>query len=149
LEADHLGDKVYKCSNYAWWSWNGGPEALKKELEKCQPLCRFCHSLKSKSERNTWNQPSIIRRQKIINNEKLRVGACEGGCGRVVTPDNVVAFDWAHKKRETKSCMISELVKKNEEYFQKQWPIERAKCKLLCCLCHRDETIEENKRIKN
>ena len=33
-----------------------------------------------------------------------------------------------------------------EAHFQKQWPVERAKCRLLHCLCHhKAETDEENK----
>lgn len=145
LEADHLHDKVHRCGDSYWWAWNGGVPALKMELRKCQPLCRFCHRLKPKKERNSQEPSSHIRRRKIINDEKLRVGACER-CNRQCTPENVQAFDWAHKNRATLTIHISRLVYKTEDYFQKQWPIERAKCKLLCCLCHRDETIEENKR---
>lgn len=145
IEADHLRDKVHRCSDYPWWSHNGGPEAQKKELKKCQALCMFCHRLKSKKERNPQTTPRIIRRQKIINAEKCRVGACER-CNRQCTPENAMAFDWAHKDRATKTINISRLVNKNEDYFQKQWPVERAKCKLLCCMCHKDDTIEENKR---
>ena len=35
------GEKVHNCSEYAWWARNGGPEALRKELSKCRPLCTF------------------------------------------------------------------------------------------------------------
>lgn len=76
----------------------------------------------------------------------MKVGSCER-CGRVVTSENVTAFDWAHKDRATKTISISDLVYKSKAYFQKQWPIERAKCELLCCMCHKDETLEETKRI--
>lgn len=152
IEADHLRGKrdpdtdyVHKCSDYTWWACHGGVPAQKKELKKCQPLCKFCHRLKSKKERNSQRQASRIRRRKIVNAEKCRVGACER-CNRRCTPENVVAFDWAHKDRATRTIYISQLVYKTEDYFQKQWPIERAKCKLLCCLCHKDDTDEENKR---
>ena len=78
IEADHyLGKKVWCCSDYAWWACHGGPEALKRELAKCQPLCRSCHTIKSKKERGVQTQPSILRRRKIVNDEKLRVGTCE------------------------------------------------------------------------
>lgn len=147
IEADHyLGKKVRQCSDWPWWACHGGPEALKRELAKCQPLCRSCHRIKSKKERGAWTTPCRIRRQKIVNDEKLRVGACECGCDRKVTPENVQTFDWAHKDRATKTIRISQLVLKSEAYFQKQWPIERAKCRLLHCLCHKAETAEENKR---
>ena len=153
IEADHyLGKKVHRCGDWKWWAWHGGPEALKEELATVhQPLCRSCHRIKSKKERNAWTQPQILRRQKIVNDEKLRVGTCECGgawgvCDRKVTPENVQTFDWAHKDRSTKTIHISTLVKKSEAYFQSQWPIERAKCRLLHCLCHKAETAEENKR---
>ena len=145
IEADHLRDKVHMCSDYKWWPHNGGPEAQKKEVEKCQRLCMFCYRLKSKKERNSTTNVRRLRKLKIVNAEKCRVGTCER-CNRLCTPENVQAFDWAHKNRATKTIKIANLVRKSEDYFQKQWPIERAKCKLLCCLCHKDETIEENKR---
>ena len=103
------------------------------------------------------------QRNQIINKEKLRVGACET-CGRVVTPENVVRwFKWAHRDRATwvnvfdwtltnpkgenglAKCGlvgIRTLVNNSEEYFQKQWPIERAKSKLSCYPCHQKETDE-------
>lgn len=153
IEADHLrgkrdvdSDYVHVCSDYHWWAWNEGPEAQKRELAKCQPLCRPCHRLKSKKERGVQTKPCILRHQKIVNDEKLRVGACECGCERKVTPENVCTFDWAHKDRETRTIHISHLVYKTKGYFQKQWPLERAKCRLLHSICHKAETAEENKR---
>jgi hypothetical protein len=68
------------------------------------------------------------------------------GCGRKVTPENVCTFDWAHKDRAKWTIHISQLVYKSEAYFQKQWPLERAKCRLLHSICHKAETTEENKR---
>ena len=148
IEADHyLGKKVRACSDWKWWACHGGPEALKEELATVhQPLCRPCHRIKSKKERGVQTQPGRIRRRKIINDEKLRVGVCECGCDRKVTPENVCTFDWAHKDRATKTIRISQLVYKTEAYFQKQWPIERVKCRLLHSICHKAETAEENKR---
>ena len=148
IEADHCrgGKKVHKCSAYMWWACHGGPEAQQRELDdKCQPLCMFCHRVKSQEERGTIKEPCRLRRRQIINDEKLHVGACET-CDRKVTPENVQSFDWAHKDRATKTIAIANLFMKSEETFQEQWPLERAKCKLLCCMCHRDETVEENKR---
>ena len=139
IEADHNGDKVHNCSEYPWWARHGGVEALKLELKKCQPLCRYCHRLKSEKERRTETRPSKIRMRKIINEEKLRVGACEE-CGRRCTAENSVAFDWAHTDRETKTIDISQLTRKSKAYFKKHWQKERDKCRLLCCMCHADET---------
>jgi len=146
-EADHNGDKVHRCSDYSWWACHGGVEALELELAKCQPLCRFCHRLKSDKERGTQTHPSILRKQKIINAEKLRVGVCQE-CGRRCIAENSVAFDWAHTDRETKIIAISHLVYKSKAYFDDHWQEERDKCRLLCCMCHADETLSENARSK-
>ena len=127
IQADHCrgGKKVWRCSDYPWWAGNGGPEAQQRELDdKCQPLCMFCHRVKNKKESGTQTKPCYIRRQKIINDEKLCVGACET-CNRVVTPENVQWFDWAHRDRATKTIKISALVNKSEEYFQTQWRASR------------------------
>ena len=148
IEADHLRDKVKNCSSYPYWASNGGTEALKAELAKCQALCRFCHRLKSAKERGTNASGQVRRKYKIVNAEKLRVGACQRGCGRKVTAENLPAFDWAHMDRSTKTTNISTLCMKSKKaYFKKQWPIERLKCELLCCMCHKTETDEENKII--
>jgi len=148
IEADHLRDKVKNCSYYPYWASNGGTEALKAELAKCQALCRFCHRLKSAKERGTNASGTVRRKRKIVNAEKLRVGACQRGCGRKVTAENLTAFDWAHMDRSTKTTNISTLCMKSKKaYFKKQWPIERLKCELLCCMCHKTETDEENKII--
>ena len=142
-EADHLGDKVHACSDYPWWARHGGVEALELELAKCRPLCMFCHRLKSDKERGTETRPSRIRRRKIINAEKRRVGVCqEQECGRRCTAENLVAFDWAHNDRKTKIIAISQLVHKSKEaYFDEHWQEERKKCRLLCCMCHQNETV--------
>lgn len=142
IEADHfLGNKVHQCSEYPWWARHGGTEALALELAKCQPLCGFCHRLKSDKERGTEINRSKLRKRKIINAEKLQVGVCED-CGRRCTAENSVAFDWAHKNRETKTIAISKLVNKSEAYFAEHWLKEREKCRLLCCMCHKNETLK-------
>ena len=149
IEADHLRDKVKNCSYYPYWASNGGTEALKAELAKCQALCRFCHRLKSAKERGTNASVQSRRKRKIVNAEKLRVGACQRGCGRKVTAENLTAFDWAHMDRSTKTTNISTLCNKSKKaYFKKQWPIERLKCELLCCMCHKTETDEENTLLR-
>ena len=143
-EADHCsGDKVHDCSEYPWWACHGGVEALALELAKCQPLCMFCHRLKSKKERGTQKNPSVIRKRKIVNAEKLRVGFCQQeGCGRRCTAENLSAFDWAHLDRKTKTIGIANLPHKSKAYFAEHWLEERNKCRLLCCMCHKEETLK-------
>jgi hypothetical protein len=53
-----------------------------------------------------------------------------------------------HTNRAEKTIQISKLPDTNYAYFCKQWPIERAKCVLLCCNCHHGETVEENLRLR-
>ena len=148
IESDHpKGSKVHMCSDYSWWSNHGGPEAQRRELAKCTPLCRFCHRKKSAEERGTITLASQLWKQDIVDKEKRRVGACEY-CKLDVTPDTVMCFDWAHKDRATRTICISHLVRKSNAYFLKHWPIERPKCRMLCCMCHKDDTDEENRSIQ-
>ena len=35
IEADHLRDKVHKCSDASYWACHGGVPALEKEFAKC------------------------------------------------------------------------------------------------------------------
>jgi len=152
IEADHIrnkahsrgdaGDKVHNCSDYAWWAWHGGPPALERELEKCQPLCRSCHRLKSEEERNTWTRPSILRNRAIVNEEKLKLGCCLH-CSRKVTLDTVCRFDFDHRDRSTWVINISQLVYKSKAFFDAHFPIEVVKCDLLCANCHFKKTKKE------
>ena len=141
IEADHyIGKKVHNCSDFNWWACHGGVQALKKEFAKCQPLCKFCHRLKSHQERRPCKTSFKIKsltmfKRNIINNEKRKVGCCER-CSRKITDENLVGFDWAHTNRAEKTIQISKLPDTNYAYFCKQWPIEKAKCVLLCCNCH-------------
>lgn len=148
IEADHSkGSKVHRCSDFKWWANHGGPEAQRRELATCTPLCKFCHRIKSDEERGTETNTSILWKRNIIDEEKRRVGACER-CKLDVTPDTVMCFDWAHKDRATRTIHIAQLVYKPKAYFLKQWPIERPKCRMLCCMCHQDDTEEENRIIR-
>jgi hypothetical protein len=39
------GRKIEDVSQYTWWSWNGGVDAMRTEARKCTPLCKMCHAL--------------------------------------------------------------------------------------------------------
>jgi hypothetical protein len=139
IEADHQAEKVHRCSHYVWWVWNGGVEALKAELLKCKPLCRFCHALKSQAERKKQKQARYIARQKIINAEKLKRGACLT-CKRKVTLRNACAFDFDHLDPETKRMNVSHMVLKSWDYFNAHAKEEMRQCSLLCTNCHHIKT---------
>lgn len=139
IEADHQHSKVNVCSEYAYWACNGGIEALKKELTKCLPLCCFCHRIKSRNERGTTTQPSQVAKRKIIQNEKLRRGACIV-CKRQVTKDTTCAFDFDHIDPSQKVINISQLAYKCKSYFNEHFHTEAQKCNLLCANCHHLKT---------
>ena len=64
-------------------------------------------------------------------------------CDRKVTPENVCAFDFDHreveKKRQRKGVPegIADMIRRSQAYFDEHYPVEVAKCDLLCANCHR------------
>ena len=143
IEADHQQEfeKVHACSDYCFWSNHGGVEALKAELLKCKPLCRFCHRLKSQAERTQQKQPSIIAKREIITTEKLKRGSCLT-CKRKVTLNNACGFDFDHRNPETKRMQVSNMVLKNWDYFNAHAKEEMSKCSMLCTSCHKIKTLK-------
>ena len=139
LEADHTHDKVHACSDYNYWANHGGVEALKHELTKCVPLCRGCHRVKTKNERGKQSTQCFVDRHKIIDDEKLRRGACLV-CKRVVTKYTTCAFDFDHVDPSQKVISVSNLVYKSKTYFNDHFHTEAQKCNLLCANCHHVKT---------
>ena len=141
IETDHIdpSTKVKGCSYYFWWTYNGGVKALKQELLKCQPLCRFCHRLKTKNERQATKSKNVIAKRKIIDKEKLKRGKCLH-CERVVTPDTVCGFDFDHRLARHKAFSISQMVCLKTKVFHSKITKEMKKCDLLCANCHKKKT---------
>lgn len=142
IEADHLGGKVKDCSNVSYWSHSKrGPDALRKELKKCQPLCGFCHALVTQQRRNKTELAWVLRKRVIINEEKHKRGCCFV-CKRPVKIGEECAFDFDHRdpltkfKYKGKTKGPSQFVNLPYALFYKQWPLEQAKCDLLCTNCH-------------
>jgi len=144
IEADHLRDKVHPCSNAAYWACHGGVPALESELTKCQSLCCWCHRLKSKRERGTQKEKCRLKRQAIINAEKLRRGKCLR-CPRRVTLGTCCAFDFDHRDASTKVIRLASLVLKPKAFFDQHIKSELKACDLLCCSCHRKVTNARRK----
>ena len=79
---------------------------MKREAEKCQPLCKFCHRLKSHAERMEEKEARTSsyysssyhavklreykeRNREYVNKKKLDAGECMV-CKREVTPETFI-----------------------------------------------------------
>jgi hypothetical protein len=155
IEADHLpefiptlGVKLKACSEVAYWSHSqrGVPE-LQAELTKCEALCRFHHALQTQQRDHVngriQTKPCILRRRAIINAEKHKRKCCSNPkCNRVLKKGEERAFDFDHRDPNTKFMYNgkrkdpSQFVRLPQALFATQWPLEQAKCDLLCANCH-------------
>ena len=168
LQADHIvpGTRVHDLSDYFWWSWNGGVDAMREERKKVQFICGCCHRLRPTSaagqpvkEKSLQGQKDkdMLKKQKqdYVNARKLAIGCCQyADCGRVVTPQTVRAFDFDHREEHTKATheTIPEFLTKDEkgvsglvhnhakyaalQHTQSVLDAEMDKCDLLCHNCH-------------
>jgi hypothetical protein len=151
IQADHIdpkakkrkrtGEKGHSLGDYTWWACkkNGGVEAMKEEAKKCQALCIFHHKIKTKDERRDQTQKSILEKRARINEKKRERGECLK-CEMKCVEGNEFLFDLDHRDEEEKTIAVSQLVYKSGGYFNKQLPLEMAKCDLLCCGCHTIKT---------
>jgi hypothetical protein len=145
IQADHIepkaerkkrtGEEGHRLGDYKWWAWNGGVEGMQEEAKKCQALCIFHHKIKTKEERKEQTRRDKIEKREIMNEKKRERGGClkcERACGEGVEH----LFDLDHRDENNKTIEVSELVDKSWDYFKSQFPLELAKCDLLCCGCH-------------
>ena len=147
IEADHIrGPKICSVSTYSYWACNGGVDAMRKELEKCVPRCRICHTIKTLERHELKRQKegrkaktTRKRRRNEINTIKLEIGKCDH-CSRTVTPESCCAFDFDHKDEEKKIICISNLAYKSKKFYEEHLHSEIAKCQLLCRNCHHLKT---------
>jgi hypothetical protein len=145
IQADHIepkakrkkrtGEEGHKLSQYIWWAWNGGVKGMEEEAKKCQALCIFHHKIKTKEERKEETTRNRVEKLKIINEKKRERGECLV-CGRECVEGNEHLFDLDHRDENIKTITVSNLVYKSWSYFNSQFPLELAKCDLLCCGCH-------------
>lgn len=92
--------------------------------------CKKCVSYQSRLKR--------MRKVEYVNNVKLNIGEC-AMCSVKVTKETFCCFDFDHIDRKNKTGNISYLVNSSIEKIDK----EIAKCRLLCCKCHKLHTIEQ------
>lgn len=148
IEADHpFGKKVYNCSEYNWWSRNGGPEALRRELAICRPLCTFCHRLWSQEVHGVNQRPCIVKKRTYVNTFKLKIGKCEL-CERIIQGEKECrAFDLDHRTQSKKRDCIGTMVNRYSlKKFFSYIDEELSKVRLLCCICHRVHTNYQNEK---
>jgi hypothetical protein len=164
MSADHVDPTttVHRLSNYSWWTWNGGVEAMRREHEKVQWMCWCCHRLEQTSDSgrtNTGTYPRderVREKQAYVDAYKLGLGKCQyAGCGRVVTAETVRTFDLDHRDPTTKATHETHpgLIGKRDQggvsgivrngngktslaEIKDALDAELAKCDLLCANCH-------------
>ncbi len=156
IEADHLPEfkKVKQCSAVGYWSHTSrGVHALKEELKKCQPLCRFHHQLQTQ-QRNHDNgriqkQKRVLKKRAVINAEKHKRGCCSNPkCKRVLKKGEECGFSFDHRDPTTKfihngkAYGPSSFVHLSQALFDIQWPLEKELVDLLCRNCHKLKTFE-------
>ena len=172
MSADHVDPttKVYALGNYCWWSWNGGVEAMRAELEKCQWMCLCCHFLEPTSStgrqsRGTCPSDERIReKQSYVDARKLNIGTCQyDDCGRIVTNENVRTFSFDHTDPRTKAthethphliskgnkggvCNIVDNRHTSLENVRDELDAEMDKCTLMCECCHRSRKPRKRAR---
>ena len=159
IEADHLGIKVKACSEVSYWSHSQrGVPALRAELMTVQALCRFHHRLttqqRDRDNGRIQKKSSILKKRTVINVEKHNRGCCLL-CNRVLKKGEECAFDFDHRDPNTKfkykgkSFSPGEFVGLPNAVFATQWPLEQAKCDLLCANCHKLKTCASRDAYKN
>ena len=138
IQADHEGTKLYNCSDYTIWAYNGGVPAQEQELSTCTPRCAFCHALKTKERRGTVKRRrSRQQKRNILDAIKIQRG-CET-CGRKCTKATTQAFHFDHKDPSNKTVGPSGIVKLTWVKFYEKLPEVEA-CTVLCANCHHLKT---------
>ena len=141
MEADHVrGEKRHNVSHYSYWASNGGIPEMKKELELCEPRCRFCHQIITQKRRGCNVHKAQAYRQNVVNEIKKKIGECKE-CKRKVEHGNYAGFDFDHRDEQEKTIGISQLVHKSQKVFDALLMPEIAKCDLLCTNCHKIKTF--------
>jgi len=131
LQADHgTNPKVFKLSDYTFWSGKGGVGAMRAEAQQIhQWVCGVCHSgEESSSTGRRCGDPALMpdgkrsgtdeerkqykakRKAKIrfpkysyVDAAKRRIGRCQyPGCSRLVLPGTEPGFHFDHRVESTK-----------------------------------------------
>jgi hypothetical protein len=95
--------------------------------------CKTCKLFRKQQIRN--------ERAEYVNNKKRNVFKKCQLCPREVEEGFEMCFDFDHIDPKTKKNCISRMVSIGAS--QKALDAELAKCRLLCCYCHKDHTAEQ------
>jgi hypothetical protein len=118
--------------------------AVREEFKKGRWLCVWCHRRETTDENlllykeKTKASRERSRSKKYVDDIKLNIGQC-CLCELAITPDTLNFFEFDHIDQSTKSSTISNLI----GFAKKTIDAEIAKCRLLCCKCHRLHTIAQ------
>ncbi len=145
LEFDHKDPKDKTCIVLLAHSI----KMMDIEAGKCEIRCRMCHRIKSHRDGYNCSKPMELwtqdytadkkRRDKLrefINSFKTECSICGW-----YDKDKLYCLDFDHLNREEKSFIISSAInmRKSIEEVEK----EIKKCRVLCCNCHKFETITQ------
>lgn len=155
LEFDHIGPKRREVSALLY---EGKFDEAEEESTHCEVRCTNHHREKSavtntgpprkpfnaalEKSRETARICTARRREhgKIrLRNAKLDRGTCECGCGRKVTIDNYMEYDFDHVDPTKKTYKISEMHSFNDKVFY----AALVDCRLMYHLCHKKRTAEQ------
>ena len=120
-------------------------EKMNSEAEKCQILCRMCHTKKSiikirEKYINFEKDKAIKRNQEYVNKIKMNIGECDL-CEKKVEDHIPECFDFDHLNPDEKIQDVSDLV--HGKYSIKKIAEEIKKCRLLCGNCHVLHTLKQ------
>jgi cytochrome c2 len=157
-ECDHIdaANKKFKLSDYKLHTI----DEIMDELKKCNPICRFCHSIKTKNEsyidpnllsqdkKIIVNRSLVDRNRKYVIEQKIKIGECEI-CKLKIKIDWIYAFHFNHYGDGlfTKINDISTLQSKPTSLYKIQDEID--KCNLCCVDCHFDITQKQLNNLNN
>jgi hypothetical protein len=163
MSADHVDPKtkVHCLGDYNFWaSPKRGVEAMRKEAQKVQWVCRCCHILEptsatGRTRSGTFPSYERIReKEAYVNAYKLKVSKClYDGCDRLVTAAAVRSFDLDHKDPKQKATHethphliekgqlggVSGIVSNTSTSLadvKNELDEELRKCVLTCANCH-------------
>ena len=132
IQADHgENHKKKNLSDYIWWSWNGGVQAMREEAKHIEQwICGCCHRLEATSasgrrctdpdempdgrrsgtaeevkQHKAKRHAMLVQpKQKHVDKRKRQIGRCQyPECNRQVVQGNEQSFDFDHRQESTKS----------------------------------------------